>query len=217
MSVLLVGAALVAITAFAVVLETAFPPGWWTRARVPIAHAPAGEVVRIVGRIAARRELLRAPLSGRPCVAWRLVIELFGSASWRPCASDDGSSDFEIVDDSGVALVETARFEASIEGDHRVETSSFEPATPELFALLEKHGLSGPDRFGVPRSYRFVEGVLEVGDTIAVFGRARWDRDPDARPSAGGGYREVQAPRLLMIEAPGDGPVRASDKARATR
>jgi hypothetical protein len=42
--------------------------------------------------------------------------------------------------------------------------------------------------------------VLEQGEQVAVFGRCKWEPDPNPR-APGGGYREH--PKRLKIESPG--------------
>ena len=65
---------------------------------------------------------------------------------------------------------------------------------------------------------RYREGVLGAGETVAVVGTGRWERDPDESPRAGAGYRDAEMPKRLVLQAPEDGsPLLLSDEPSLTQ
>lgn len=186
-----------------------------------IADAVNGDVVRIVGVLRERGELLRAPLTGRACAFFDVRVEELvsrgKSTSWIERINEMGSQPFVLEDESGRALVETKRFVCAVVRDTNLRSGTFHDAQPEMEALLGRHGQESTNTLGLNRSLRYTEGVLEPGERVTVLGRARWEDDPEgtAVDGARGGYRTSAKRRRLVIEA-GVEPVRASDDPAAT-
>lgn len=183
--------------------------------RVRIADAPEGRLVRIAGRLRAHGPTLTAPLSKRACAHYEIVVEDHAkrgeSTDARVIFRESETRDFSLEDGSGTAIVETGRLEVALVQDHHQRSGTFEDASADLEALLRRHGQSSTGFFGLNRTIRYREGVLEPGEEVSVLGWARWEDDPEAGldPSRGG-YRESARRKRLVIHA-GDGPVRASD------
>lgn len=190
-----------------------------------IGDARDGDVVRITGvlRAARDRELLRAPLSGRRCAHFDVkVLERVSSGKRSDMVErfcETASQPFVIEDASGRrAYVRTDRFVCVITRDESQRSGTFQDATPEMEALLARHGHTSTGFLGFNKGFHYQEGVLEPGERVTVLGKARWEDDPDASsgPSATGGYRDQARPKRLVIEA-GVEPVRASDVPSVTR
>lgn len=184
---------------------------------VLVSEAVEGSIVRIVGALRPLAPLLTAPLSGRACAHYDVIVEeqvrSGKSSHWRTIAHEHASRDFVVEDTSGRAIVQTAHFEATVELDHHQRSGFLNDASPELEALLARHGRSTTGLFGMNRTIRYREGVLEPGEEVAALGRARWEDDPE--PGAAnvprGGYRDSGRRQRLVIERSELGPVRASD------
>jgi len=206
--------------------------------KVRIADAKDGEVVRIVGRLRPRGELLEAPFSRRRCAVYETVVEKwarrgFGQRRWHTIASASAGCDFVVEDDSGYAIVETGKLEAAVVLDHHQFSALFHGMTPELEAFIQRHMVPTRrydfrewrsamrpvvDWFGVDVPLRCREGVLEPGEQIAVCGRARWENDPEEGglvPSDRDSYRNTRRRKRLVIEAGPKGAVYVSDDPKA--
>jgi hypothetical protein len=185
--------------------------------RVSVAGANAGEIVRVIGKLRSIGEPLSAPLTGRACSHFDLQVDVLvstgKSSSWRSLFREVGSKSFAIEDSSGQAIVDTSSFAAAVVLDQHASSGTFNDATPELEALLARHGEKSTDFLGMNKGLRYREGVLEPGEAVAVVGRARWEDDPDvggAVPSGREGYRGSARTQRLVLEAHSH-PVRASD------
>jgi hypothetical protein len=177
-----------------------------------------GEKTRIVGR-ARGTHTLRAPLSGRACLHWRVVVEeyrstlsRFSSGTWDTVTDDSQGTDFYIDDDSGSALVRAARVQVVLTTDARSSSDFRRPASPALERFLSRHGHSSRNK-----RIRYGEGIVEAGETVTAVGIGQWETDPDASPHAGDGYRNMIKPRRLVLESPHEEPILVSDEPELTR
>jgi hypothetical protein len=154
-----------------------------------------GELARVTGT-AEVREPLTAPLSGRACSYWRVVVEERRSSGknshWVKVIDDHEGVDFVLRDDTGAALVRTIHARAVLQKDASGSTGLFSDPTPELEAFLNDRGHSSSG-FIFKKTMKFHEGVVEHGETVTAVTRAlrgtraeRSSRSPDSPPSADG-------------------------------
>jgi hypothetical protein len=172
-------------------------------ARTPIRDAPDGKVVKVIGEVAPAGELLYAPLSGRACVHYEILVEefhRFALQSWKEVVREARAVELELRDESGPAtvLLSGALIAAREFGPH--QTGTLKRPSPSLVALLERHGQSDEASFG-KRTLRFTESVLEPG-RLAVAGLARWHITADGTSAS---YRE--APRRLLLRSSEEMPL----------
>ncbi|HEX2571680.1 MAG TPA: DUF3592 domain-containing protein [Polyangia bacterium] len=175
-----------------------------------IRDVQVGQRVKIVGRLVHGENALTAPLSGRSCACYRVTVTEAGDDCDHQVLDEIRSADFFVEDGSGKALVRlSGRAQLIIVEDVHRSSGTFNDPTPELKAFLERHGQSSRGVLGVfNRSLKYVEGVLEQGEQVAVVGVARLESDPD--PHAAHGYREP-ASRLVLVP-PGDGDLIVTDE-----
>jgi hypothetical protein len=148
-------------------------------APTPIAALPEHRVCRIVGRVAASKQTLTAPLTGRPCVFYTLTIsEQFARGS-SVRATDRRGARFAVSDHSATAVVDPLHSRIALKVDHSQESNAVDGPTLEQAALLTRYGLHGlqTKRWFLHRKYLFEEAVIAVGDTIGVIGTAVRERD----------------------------------------
>ncbi len=74
-------------------------------AATPIADATEGAVVRVEGTAQADGEVLVAPVSLRPCVAWRLTVERRSGGGWVAAGQAEQLGPFLLHDGVQVARV----------------------------------------------------------------------------------------------------------------
>jgi hypothetical protein len=186
--------------------------------RVPIHTFPEDTAGRIVGEIEAfEGKSVKAPLSGRSCVAYAVRVEEYQSegrrGSWEAIVQDFDAVNFTVSDGTGRALVRAAGSWPSPIMDRVGGTGIFSAAAPALDALLQAHGQSSRGLLFNKR-LRAYEGVLEVGMRVAVLGIGRRSKDPSDGAS-GGGYRV--GPGGLVMDCLDDGRLLMSNGAPALR
>lgn len=150
--------------------------------RVPsseIALAIDGEVVRIVGEVVAGDPLLSAPLSGRECAFYQVVVSSHSSvgevnssttASLNDAVDECVGTRFYVRGGSGTAEIDPSGARAFFESEETYGASDDEPLEPALRALLDRYGLPG-------NRYTATESILLPGTQVSVMGVAEWSAD----------------------------------------
>ncbi|RYE91749.1 MAG: hypothetical protein EOO75_08215 [Myxococcales bacterium] len=171
-----------------------------------------GEPVRLVGRVEVDEgtSLLEAPLSGRPCVAFRaLTSESEGRSIGQILIDDHGALPFWVRDATGRVLVPAARVVPWVKLD-TIHRGGLLRRTPDrIRAYLERHA-GGHQGLLPGNPGAFAEGIVAPGDLVAVAGHGRFD--PRLGAANESGYRErVGTPVLDPLR---DGFVLVSNLAR---
>ncbi|MGE0788330.1 MAG: hypothetical protein AB7S26_21835 [Sandaracinaceae bacterium] len=177
-------------------------------ARTTIKDAPDGEKVRVTGRVECDAPLY-APLSGRACAAWRVIVREKRGKHTYTLVDDSEVTAFRLVDGDDRAHVDESYVKVVLDEDASGSTGLFGEPPPELVDFLADRGHS-TQGFFLSKTLWYREGVAEIDETVAVMGLARWEADPEKRAQAAG-YRTVSQPERLVLCAPDDGPLLMSD------
>lgn len=165
--------------------------------RAAIRDAPDHAPVKIAGRLKSAGPLFKAPLSGRPCVGYHVIVREMQGNTPVTLIDTQLARDFTLQDDTGRALVRVSRLKLVL----APETFTVADELPEDVAekFLESHAITARELTGRLRRLRYREAILEENTDVAVLGVGHWEYDPD--PNAQGAmYRE--RPRRLVIDAP---------------
>jgi len=127
-----------------------------------IGELPDGEVGRIMGTVRAHARTLTAPLSGRACVYYMVLVEQAGAINMM---LRDGVA-LALEDTSGRAIIEPAAASVAVLLDHREQARSLHEATSSQDAVLARNGY---DIRGAGELV-FYEAVVEVGERVTVVG-----------------------------------------------
>lgn len=215
-AIAVVVASVVGITLAIVFAERARLLRWMRKQpRRAIGDAVDGEVVRLVGRVALTGAPLVAPLTGRPCAAWQVVVEEYRSngksGSWRKVGHAHDGTEFVLDDGTGRAVIEPRAARVEMVFDQTTKSGTFDDPTAIEEALLARLGLRGRGWL-FNKSLRYQEGALEPGETIAVVGCVHREPDPHG---GGGGYRT--APMRTRIGGAGERGLVITDELSVTR
>ena len=186
--------------------------------RVDIRAMPEGARARVVGTVTAHGATLRAPLTGRACVAYVAQVEeriSTGKTSyWTNRIHEVKSVPFAIDDGTGRAIVDPGAAQLLVEMDATTKSGAFDDATPIEADFLRRHGMASTGWF-FNKTLRYVEGVIEPGERVAVLGQAVREPDPDAAGQVTG-YRDALPTRPRIGGTPAQ-PILVSDRADTTR
>ena len=161
--------------------------------RWPIGRLPHGAVGRVVGTVRTHERVLRAPLSGRPCVYYEVIVEAITTTGLRLCFTDCDAVPFALEDDSGRAIIDPWGSEVSAAFDHTEELSEYGVATPEQAALFTRHDRAGEHAGAM----LFREALLVEGERVTVVGTAQ--RAPDLRSRVEVDYRAAPPLQLRIV------------------
>lgn len=166
--------------------------------------------MKVRGKVATL-DVLTAPLSGRSCAYYEVIVEekvsTGKSSTWRTIIREVEERDFLLDDGTGRARVEMVAVEAAVEKDGHWSSGTLNDATPVLEGFLQRHGF-GSVGWLFNKTLRYREGVLEPGEEVAVLGWADHEIDPEPTTS-GAGYRD--APTRVVVRSSVDVPLRVSD------
>jgi hypothetical protein len=153
-----------------------------------------GDHVKIVGRAGHAGPPLLAPLTGRACAGYQVLVEEWTPVGWREVAREERLADFLVLDGSGSAIVKTSGAEVALTYD---ELGLGARETDRARAFLDARGVSLRTTDDAARPLRFREALLGDGMQVAASGVGRWEDDPDPVRFS---YRDV--PRRLVLRAP---------------
>lgn len=168
-----------------------------------------GEVARFVGTVRAAGEPLRAPLTGRLCVAYRVEAKSSGDRKYeRGVAAEFEAVPFVLEGASGRAIVDPRDADVQMAFDHCRVAGPRDSAE-----LAERRWLAA--RVVGARSLAddrltYLESVLELGEPAAAIGRGTLEQDPDA-PS---GFLDAQ--KRVRMTSTAAFTLRISDDPRTT-
>jgi hypothetical protein len=133
-------------------------------------------------------------------VFYEATVEQYRSngktGSWRQVAREVKGIPFVLDDGSGRAIVDPSGARVAVDIDMTTRSGTFDDATPVEEEFLSRHGLRSTG-WVFNKSLRYREGVIEIGETIAVMGQGVREPDPDAVGKVGG-YRTGPPTRLRL-------------------
>ncbi len=174
----------------------------------------AGKPVRLRGRVEVDEgtALLRAPISGRECVGWRVTVtQSPGRGSSTILDTHEGTA-FWVRDPTGRTLVR-GRTIVWPEMTEVARVGHFDAPDERFEQFLQQYQQSLKGILFTRRT-TFEEGVLVPGDQVAVAGLGALDRSLPSEVHEGG-YREE--PGCPVVEPFAEGFVVVSNRARALR
>ena len=160
----------------------------------PIRDVTDDSVCWVRGRLVGDPSLV-APLSQRPCAYYKLVVERVHPQPQPPerIAYQARGQSFVIEDDSGRALVDPDLGLVEVDYDRQLEVDGRGRLPQSVVELLRRLDVVG-------EKVIVREGVLAIGEVVAVHGRMVSEADDDngqaAHPSEG-------PPRRLRVRSPG--------------
>ena len=139
-----------------------------------LVHGAQG-TVRLTGRIRPSGELLRAPISGRPCIAYEVSVDEPGrvlGGEWRRRVELREVPSFLVADESGATRIDTSGpFLMSLNYDRKGDTDSYSEYPgkhPALASFLSSLDVVTSGWLGRWWRFRYAEGVLEEGQLVSV-------------------------------------------------
>lgn len=182
----------------------------------PIAELPENTPGRLVGKVQRLDTILRAPISGRACVMYRVTVEHLPQRHVSPSGmriiDDQVAVPFALVDDSGQAFIDPTDTKFLVDVDANEFSGMFDPASTLETEFLALHGISSTAD-GFNKSLHYRESVLALGEAITVVGTGV--REPDPAVASTDPYRRGPGQRLRLTGS-ADEPLLVTDRPSAT-
>jgi hypothetical protein len=158
----------------------------------PVGELPECQQGRLVGNARALDRTLTAPLTGRACLYYVVLVVQPVASGWQERITDRRGVAFELADASGSAVIDPAQASVALAFDHREELRALDQATAAQQEVLARHG----DRGRGSSRLRFLEAVLSVGERVTVVGSGT--RRPYVGRSAESDYRSAMPTRMHL-------------------
>lgn len=177
--------------------------------RTSISRATNGEYSKIVGVAKNVQEPMKAPLSNRSCIFYHVKVEQKRDKNgWSTIIDDMSNADFFIESGDEMAIVKmdqpyTFR-KIILQKDHIKNSGFLNDANEKLEAYLRRHNKKSTYAIGLNKSLRYSEGIIELDETVAVKGVAKWKGLKDMIP----GYNYS---KILTLEGSKDQKLLISD------
>ncbi len=137
-------------------------------APTPVAELEEG-LHEVAGQLAADGAL-SAPLTGRACAYYRLLLEQRRRNRWESVLDQTEALVTAVVDETGDVAVNLADADVVVSSPDRVRTGIFAVPSAELTALLEK--VAAPSTPPAGPFLRWREEILVAGDRVFAVGLA---------------------------------------------
>ncbi len=141
-----------------------------------------GDVAKFTGVIESIDEPLSAPLSHRKCAYYSVHIEQKVSSGksshWKTLLEKSDSNKFIIRGANGCAFINGGRQKRHIVMDQEFSSGFMDDPLVHLEEYLTANGIASENFIGMNKTIRYREGVLELGEKVAVLGKGEW-RTPE--------------------------------------
>lgn len=142
------------------------------------------EYVKIIGSAMSIDQPLISPISKTPCVYYQVQVQRQKSESeggnvyWKTILKDEKFQDFIIQADENKAIVNIEKKDSKkivhLIQEVKKRSGTFNNASEDVKAYLKSHGKKSTGLFGFNKTLRYVEGIVEIQEKIAVMGIANW-------------------------------------------
>lgn len=140
------------------------------------------ELTKVTGKVLHVHEPFVMPYSKRKCVAYLFKIEKkvrTGKHSrWKALIEKEDIQDFFIERNGEVVIVKPKKlpknYYSYLVEDTSVSSGIFNDPTPKFKRVLNDFGIESENWFGINKTLRYTERIIEVGEIITVGGIAKW-------------------------------------------
>jgi len=140
------------------------------------------KISKIIGKAKPVNEPLVAPLSGRKCVYYKVIVQQKSgdkNQHWREIIKEEEYQNFLVTSYAGSALILMTDFDDYFVEDKIYKSGHFNDATIKLQNYLELHGKKSLDFFGFNKTLRYKEAIIAVDEKIAVLGLVKYKNSSD--------------------------------------
>lgn len=170
-----------------------------------VADIQEATVVRVRGEVKQLERELKAPLSGRPCVYWRVQasVERWSEPRgryrtrqryWQDTVDHSEGVPFVLADGTGQCAVDPALGTAAIGTPRRVDVRRGQIMPSAMAVMLTDQQVTIEEIRG--EVWRFEEQIVGVGQTVVVVGAGR--RAQRSGVHGESNYREAQATWVVL-------------------
>lgn len=176
--------------------------------RKRIADFEDGNSGKIMGEVVYHGRTLTAPLSGRKCVYYHIVVKeqrgAGNNSRMEEIINEEKAGDVIVKEGDAYAFVDQQLVYTYIVKDVHLESGFLKDADSAMEAYLRKHRHKSEGDMGFNKYMTYHEGVLEAGEKVVVAGKGKWRSRDHFR-------FQVPAEKILHLRAEGEDALYLSD------
>lgn len=146
--------------------------------KTAISSLQENQLAKVIGKAKPISDVLYAPLSGRKCVLYRVIVEHKtggNNSHWREIIKDESIHNFLLESYAGKAIVKMKDYKNYFVADAVYKSGRFNDPTMKLENYLQLHGKKSLDFLGFNKKLRYKEAIVEVGEKLAVMGTVKYE------------------------------------------
>jgi len=178
-------------------------------AGVKISSFLSGEIAKVAGSVEFVGQPLIAPLSGRRCAYYYVLVEQLISTGknsyWEEMIEEEIGGTFVIRDGRYRGYIDkSSTLKTYLVQDCVYRSGTLNDATEALENYLRNKGMKSVNMLGLNKTLRYKEGVLEEGESVAVMGRGEWKSSKEVSLLESFG-------KILVLSSTAEEPIYLSD------
>lgn len=145
--------------------------------QIPIGEAKEGEEFEVCGIANLARGYVYSPLSNKKCLYYHIVVKDNRRGTSRvpvDVFEEEKAVDMLLFDGANYALVDNVDNTYYVDKEGIRSTSFWSAEDPELLRFLKYKGIKLVAWSGFTKNLVVTERLIEVGETVTVFGSGRW-------------------------------------------
>ncbi len=158
-----------------------------------------GEFGKVIGNVRFVDKPLTAPFSNRKCAFYDVEVEHKKSngknSYWDTIISERKHVSYLIKQDEHYAFINHKSLICYLVKDKNYSSGFGNDAEKHLEKFLNRHNAQSEGFFGMNRTLRYNEGILEENEEVAIFGEGNWKEASElGLPVSYGKVLEISAP-----------------------
>ncbi len=142
-----------------------------------------GEIIHFLGSIEIITEPLISPLSKRECALFSIEVQEKSSGgkinNWESIINKDVITTYLIKNNNYYSMIYCDNVESQIIKDFNIKSDFYNGGNENLINYINQYGYNEKNIFGINKSFKGFEGVLQEGDIVAVLGKGSWQNAID--------------------------------------
>lgn len=139
-----------------------------------------GQVVKIIGKALHVDALQYSPVSNRACILYQTTVSQKRKKHWSTIIEETSKANFFIQSNDELVLVTLNQpkgfIDIVLDVDRETSSGFLNDANDRLELFLRKHHEQSTNIFGLNKSLKYEEAIIENKEILVVLGTATWKK-----------------------------------------
>lgn len=161
-----------------------------------------GEQGKIIGKAECATSPLIAPLSGKKCVFYEVIVSEPTEDNNSIVIKKSKSKEFYIVNHTGKVLVNPKNAIYEIKNDININSGLLKKPNNKMLTFLKANDIEPKNFLGISKSLTFQEKSIEVGELIGIRGKGLYDTSINNNTEPILTFKNLSHNRLFISDNP---------------